>query len=41
MKLSTKAALFKRVSLLIGSEGESMSIGGPDPPGSQLAPALS
>ena len=31
MKLGTKAAVFKRVSLLIGG-GASMSIGGPGPP---------
>ena len=31
MKLSTKAAVFKRVSFLFG--GPSMSIGGPDSPG--------
>ena len=36
MKLSTKAALFKRVTLLIG--GASMSIGAARPP--PLAPAL-
>ena len=35
LKLSTKATVFKRVSLLIG--GPSMSIGGPGP---LLAPAL-
>ena len=38
LKLSTKATVFKRVSLLIG--GPSMSIGGPGPPGPLLAPAL-
>ena len=31
LKLSTKTAVFKRVSFLVG--GPSMSIGGPDPPG--------
>ena len=38
LKLSTKATVFKRVSLLIG--GPSMSIGGPGPSGLLLAPAL-
>ena len=38
LKLSTKATVFKKVSLLIG--GPSMSIGGPGPPWSLLAPAL-
>ena len=38
MKLSTKATVFKRVSLLLG--GPSMLLGGPGPPGLPLAPAL-
>ena len=44
LKLSTKAAVFKRVSLLIkggGGGGTSMSIGGATPPlHPPLAPAL-
>ena len=40
LKLSTKATVFKRVSLLIGGGGQACRLGAQAPPGPLLAPTL-